>query len=167
METCFRLKAEVEWAAFAKHPPQFAVQRRRRGVKGQGIRYEKAVQKYLAHEFSGWYVRSPWLCYAFADGRRHWCQPDGLIVRPDKGVLYVQETKLQHTHKAYFQLQELYYPVLRHLFPHDLWTIRLLEICRWYDPTVPFPGPHRLRPHPYKVMGGEIGVLIWNPRGKL
>ena len=159
-----RLTDKVQWARFAKTAPNFAIDKRRRGAKGRGIRYEKAVQKYLQSLFGGWYITSPWLMYCLDDQKRRWCQPDGLIVRPDKGRIIVQETKLQHCSAAYFQLEDLYYPVLRTLFPETDWDIRMLEICKWYDPEIPFPGNHHLRPHPYQVQANEIGVLIWNPR---
>ena len=104
----------------------------------------------------------PWIWVQDSWGVR-WVQPDGLLIRPLDGVVTIVEFKLKHTPQAWFQLQELYRPVVEWLFPKDLWTTRMAEVVRWYDAATFFPGAHRLRPRLEEVGENEVGVLIWSP----
>lgn len=157
-----RLTRMVEWASFAKYPPSFAKDVHRRGARGRGVQYEKKVRAWLSRKYEGWYIPSPWLLYRLHnDSRLHWCQPDGLVIRPDLGIIWVHETKLRHTAEAWFQLMDLYLPILERIFPPKLWSIRLVEVVRWFDPSVPFPGKYSLHPEFEDVKLNEVGVKIW------
>jgi hypothetical protein len=132
-----------------------------RGRKAQGLKYEKKVLDYLEDESSFPLLRSPWLEFEEASGRRRWCQPDGLLLDIWGGRIIVVEVKYQHTSNAWWQLRQLYLPVLRRLFGE--YVLHPLEICKWYDPAQPFPEPVSLLPDPAKPNGLTFGVHIWKP----
>jgi len=46
----------------------------------------------------------------------------------------------------------------------ELWEYRLIEMVRWYDPQLPFPGEHKLRPSLEAAGEDEVAVHIWRPR---
>lgn len=92
-----------------------------------------------------------------------WCQPDGLYIDLRAGIVTIVEIKLKHTDAAWFQLHELYAPVVGRCFGTALWNLRFCEIVRWYDPSIPFPGRHYLRPRIEETRPGETGVVIWSP----
>lgn len=108
------------------------------------------------------FIPGPWLMYA-VPGRAQvqWCQPDGLLYSPRRGIVYILEIKLKHTDGAWWQLHELYAPVIERIHPRNLWEIRLVEIVKWYDPSTYFPGRHYLRRRPHLTAKGEVGVVIW------
>jgi len=56
--------------------------------------------------------------------------------------IVVVEIKLQHMPEAGWQLNDLYRPVVR--VEHDGMPVSCLEICRSYDPAMPFPVPFDL-----------------------
>ena len=94
----------------------------------------------------------------------HICQPDALHFDLKRGRLTIFEVKHAHTVDAWWQLKELYRPVVRAMFPQRLWKIRLVEIVRYYDADAYFPQPYSLIPdlfHP--LPEEEIGVFIWRP----
>jgi hypothetical protein len=89
-----------------------------------------------------------------------WCQPDALILQPRDGLLTIVEVKYQHTPDAWWQLRELYLPVVSLAFGPD-WRIAMLEVVKWYDPHVSFPETPLLTPDPLRPPHGRIGVHIW------
>lgn len=144
-------------------PPSFRTPTRKSGAKWQGVKYERKVQAHLVAKYAT-YVPSLWFLY-YTEGlsRVRWCQPDGLHFDFKKGIITIVEVKYCHTPDAYFQLKELYLPVVQAAFGTELWEYRLLEWVRWYDPVVNFPGRHFLRPELELVKDNEIGVKIWSP----
>ena len=154
----------VSWAGISNSPPAFfTAPKRSRGVRRQGILYERKVQAHLLSLYPDGYLDGPWLTYRDNGGKEKWCQPDGILVRPKQGLITVVEVKLRHTDHAWFQLHELYYPVLRKVFDSALWEFRFVEVVRWYDPSIPFPGRHYLRPRVDLARAGETTVVIWTP----
>lgn len=135
---------------------------RSRGLKKKGRDYERAAVRHISELYPGLFVPHPWIHVVDQEGPR-WVQPDGLLIRPMEGMVTIVEFKLKHTPTAWFQLTELYRPVVEWLFPRDLWTIRLCEVCRWYDPSIFFPGEANLRPKLEEVKANEVGVYIWCP----
>ena len=130
-----------------------------RGLKGKGKKYEGQVLASLDRRYPGCLIPLPWI--RFWEGRQErWAQPDGLLVFPE-GRVHIVEVKLRHTPQAWFQLVEVYSPLIRTLFPEELWEIRLNEVVRWYDPMVVFPGKCVLRPSLEEAGPNEVGVTIW------
>lgn len=90
-----------------------------------------------------------------------YCQPDGLIVEPERSRITITEIKLRHTSDAYVQVTGIYDPVVRRLFPG--WDIRHVEVCRWYDAGIPFPVPPILVSNLDLCPKAGFGVHIWKP----
>lgn len=97
---------------------------------------------------------------------KRFCQPDGLWIDPIRGRITIIEIKYAHCEDAYFQLRSLYEPVIRKAFAGAPWEFRFIEFVRWYDPSVPFPGPHKLRAKLEAAGEDEVAVHIWRPRGR-
>lgn len=150
---------EIESAAFCA-PPAFIRSPRRSGRRAEGLRYEKKAQEMLCTR-TDLYLPGPWIKY-FAAGKACWCQPDGLHFDFLRGVITVVEIKLTHTAEA-VKLSDLYQPVVQKLFPPHLWRVRLVEITRWYDPDVKFPGALCLCGDPFRHDLAAIGVFTWRP----
>ena len=122
---------------FAKHPP------RRRGRRGQGIRYEQGLHRHFTLRFGDSYIASPWFQYIAGDERRiRWCQPDALLIDFPRGQITIFEAKYQHTPDAWWQLQR-YLTIVREVFG-STFTYALCEVVKWYDCAVRFPEPVRL-----------------------
>lgn len=156
----FRPAEGVLWAREDGHPPAFLTRERRyTGRRGQGVRYERKVHDYLAEKAGDIYRRGPWFCFGGEEYTR-WCQPDGLILDEAAGLLTIVEVKYQHTADAWWQLRELYLPVVSLAYGPD-WRIAMLEVVRWYDPHTSFPETPLLTPDPLSPPHGRIGVHIW------
>jgi len=142
-------------------PPSFAKGKPRgRGIRAEGLRYEARVQKYLIAKYGDCYIPGPWI--QFYDPNQRICQPDGLLFDLERGRIILVEIKLRHCQEAYWQLQKLYLPVLREMFPYSLWEICCIEIVRWYDPEVQWPVKHILREKVEDAPSSIIGVHIYN-----
>ena len=135
----FRPAGRVLAAAFSSPP---ALRKRRyTGRRLEGVRYEKKVQEHLLAFYGERYLPSPWLRFFPAgDGARwRWCQPDGLLFDFERGRITIVEVKYQHTSDAWWQVKQLYLPVLQAMFPEKLWSFDFCEVVKWYDPAAPFP----------------------------
>lgn len=138
---------------------------KRRGRRRAGERYELKVQSELSLQYDWNYVPSPWFYFLEAGGDRpRWCQPDGLLIQPLHATITIVEVKLQHTSDAWWQIKQLYLPVVAAAFPPDLWTYNFCEVVKWHDPAVSFPEPYRLVPDVLALGEGQFGCHILNPR---
>lgn len=163
----FREPLEVSRVSITGRAPLFAIAKKKKptGARAAGLRYEKRVQAELLERFPKHYVPSPWLHYFDKYGQR-WCQPDGLLVDVDQGLLTVVEMKHHHTGEAWWKLHKMYLPLVRMVFG-PAWKFSCLEIVRWYDPEEIFPNaklcefPHLCPPLPH------TGVHILKPRGEV
>lgn len=107
----------------------------------------------------------PWV--EFIDGpsgERRWCQPDGLLIEIRRGRITVLEAKYTHTELAYYQLFDLYIPVMQSLFPRALWTFVGCEICARYDPATIVPAKVVLCRNLVDLSPKDFSVHIWSPR---
>jgi hypothetical protein len=128
------------------------------------MKYEQKAHRYLNGRYGVEYIPSPWFTFREqADDRTRWCQPDGILLCPTRGVLTIIEVKYQHTSDAWWQVVRLYLPVLQALFPPKLWSYRMCELVKWYDPATAFPQAIRLTPDPSRLKDGDFGVHIWKP----
>lgn len=130
-------------------------------AKRAGLLYEKHVQKWIsAHNPVYW----PQPVFHFRDdsGPRT-CVPDGLLL--GSGRIAIVEIKSQHMPEAWWQLRRLYEPVVREYA--DGRSVILLEICKSYDPAMPFPERPTLVDDMQKFLlaakDGEMGILRWTP----
>lgn len=122
------------------------------------------MQEFLSTQYKDLYFPSPWIHF-YSEGypRMRWCQPDGVLFDFKNGIITIVEVKYNHTPLAWWQLNELYLPLVSFIFGDELWTYRLAEWVLWYDPATPFPGEHHLRPELELIKPHEVGVKIWKP----
>ena len=161
----FKPAGELLWAEFSPTAPDFSKKKRRTGRRRQGMLYEKKGHGHLTDLYGERYVPSPWLRFTDTiSDRARWCQPDGLLIEPERGVITLVEFKYQHTSDAWWQLRQLYEPVVGFLFPHDRWELRVCEVVKWYDPATLFPERVRMIPEIHSLQSSkEFGVHIWKP----
>lgn len=152
----------VEYAQFYTGTPSFALPKRLRGRRAQGIRYERKVHEHFGELYGGSYLPSPWIIYRVrGDSKEYFAQPDGLLFGLGKSKIWIIECKFQHTPDAYYKLENAYGPLVKFLFPE--WSVALVEVCKWYDRAVWFPSKVQLREAPHLARPGEIAVHIWKP----
>lgn len=84
--------------------------------------------------------------------------PDGLALHPSRQELTIIEIKLRHSIDAWAQLFNLYVPVVSLAFPG--WKIKVLEICKWYDPDVKLPIKPFMVTSPSKFIGAADGAMF-------
>lgn len=154
-----RCVGELRKAVLTHDSPSFPNQPRTDAQK-RGILYEKKARARLEEQYEHEFIPNPWFWYREKRRRRgHYCQPDGLIIRPQSRKIIIVEIKLRHTQDAYYQLRELYLPVVQHVFGPE-WRYGTIEVVRWYDPAEPTPEPARLCKEPHVVNPGVFGVHI-------
>lgn len=152
----------IVWSGFARNAPPFTGASRPTGARKAGLRYEKLAQDHLEERYPYTYLRSPWLVYQTDDSARvRWCQPDGILFDWGRQIITIVEIKLHHTSDAYWQVMDIYLPVLRHAFRGFAWEYRFVEVVRWYDAAVHFPVAPALVPELSNVPRGRFGVHIW------
>jgi len=143
----FTPAGKVETARVSPFEPPFLRTRRYTGKRAEGVRYEKKVQAYLMELYPDTYVPGPWLLFRAEGGTKwRWCQPDGILIDEVRGIITCIEVKYSHTSNAWWQVRQLYQPVLEHIFPPDLWKHQACEIVKWYDASVGFPEPLEMTP---------------------
>lgn len=151
-------------AGFSRFPPPFDDGSRVRGVRRVGQIYESRAQEHFRTLYEERYLESPWLLFRTArEPNWQYCQPDGLLFLPEKLSIVVVEFKLRHTAAAYWQMQNLYVPVLQKIFEGRKWKFRRLEVVRWFDCNEYFPCDVILVEDPLLVPGRNVGVHIWKP----
>lgn len=149
----------LEWVQKVSHPP-FIQKKRRTGKFARGVKYEKEVHLRLEKQYGVEFEPGPWYCYkAEHEERKKFCQLDGILHRPD-GSLVLLECKYNHCPDAFFQLTNLYLPVVRKLYPTV--DLALCEVVKWYDPAVVFPSAITLLPRIHEAKAGVFSVHILN-----
>lgn len=152
--------------------PPFLSNPRRRGSKANGIRYERKALTSLESRYPN-LLRSPWFRFVSSGCRDpRWCQPDGLIFDPFRGIIFILEVKLKHTADAWWQVRHLYEPVVAACFGSgpcgadsvaggvSLWKIAAVQVVRWFDPDTPFPEPFRVVPDIANAKPEEFSIFI-------
>lgn len=155
----------VYWAQFFPGEPGHIKPSKPRGARAEGIRYEKKVQKFLSGAHWGEYklIASPWIIFRTGESKRdRFCQPDALLINTETKHIVVIEVKLQHTQVAWWQVRQLYEPVLRVIYPGYSFTP--LEIVRWLDTRAAFPETFRHCENILPLTGPQFGVHIYDPR---
>jgi hypothetical protein len=112
--------------SFALKPPKH------KGAIKQGVVYERNVGEFLKLDSEAqslaWTVNDgPWIKYWGKKGGPYWAQPDFVLMDKEKQRVLIVEVKLTHCANAFFQLENMYKPLLRKILGTD-WTINTLEI---------------------------------------
>jgi len=123
----------VESASILDKKPGFARQSRRISpAKKAGLAYERKVQDYLGNLFGDFYLPGIWFSfYAGGYAGRRYAQPDGLLFDLERGVITIVEVKIRHTTRAWWQLRELYQPLVEFKFPD--WGVEVVEVFNYFD----------------------------------
>lgn len=125
----------------------------------KGWLYEKKVNDKFIEEFGLFnYIPEQWFKYQAHGDRLRFCQTDGLLFFPKQFKVSIIEIKYKHTPDAYFQIEDKYVPVVKRLFPG--WTVSVIEVVRWYDPSTTFPVPVHLVDNIANATPGQFGVHI-------
>lgn len=134
----------------------------RSGAQKAGLAYQRKVEAWLSRTC----VRDnllcgPWFCYSDRTGRRSYCQPDVLIFSPGSAfdLVSVVEIKLRWTSDAWWQLNQLYLPVLTTALPGKKFS--RLVICKSYDPAVRVGEPVNLVDLPEEADPSKFNVMVW------
>lgn len=134
----YREMVTPDWVRPSR-PPPFHLRTSSNPRAKLGIRYEKEVNWRLEGLYELCYIPGTWFAYHWR-GRIRYCQPDALLVLPERSVLVIVEVKYSHTSDAYWQLEHLYLPVLRcFLGRGNPWQIATVEVVKWFDPCTAFP----------------------------
>ncbi len=143
-------------------PPFINVHKKRRGKRAEGLRYERAVQERFDADYGEFFLPSPWLRFTatHTEEKLRYCQPDGLFFDFAAGILTIVEVKLKHVAAAWWQTRHLYEPVVRKLFPPNLWQINVCEVVRRIDPHTIFPERFNYAQDIADVPRGAFGVHV-------
>src|SRR6185312_8537205 len=95
-------------------PPHFP-QPIRTAAELRGIRYERVAQAELSARYGSEYIPNPWFSYLH-EGRKRYCSCDGLLFDLLRGRITIVEIKIKHVDTAYFQVRNLYEPVVEAVF---------------------------------------------------
>jgi hypothetical protein len=128
----------------------------------QGLRYEAKVCRAAEKSFR---LFMPQLAFQFiAKHDKGLAIPDGIILNESLTAITVVEIKLRHTADGWFQLNNLYYPVVKKAFPQL--KVYLLEVTTFADLTAELPGKAELVTSVNDWVNGEkecksFGVYSW------
>lgn len=108
----------------------------------------------------------PWLRFASSvNSKLTFCQPDAVYVDRDLLRCTVFEIKLKHTSDAWWQVRQLYIPVLRAILPPSF-TFHAVELVKWYDPHTAFPEKFRylesIDQKHLAQLGEDFNLHIWS-----
>lgn len=133
-----------------------------RGKQKAGLAYEKKFHSMMKLKHGKNYHSNVWFHYQ-SHGTWHWCQPDGILVQPELERITIFECKLKHTDRSYYQLMDLYLPVVSAAFGSGF-NYFLVEVCCTYDPAIPYPvKADLLRELLSQTIPRQIGVYQWKP----
>lgn len=162
----FRPARDVKKAKLLAAAPAFVREySRKSGRRWHGIKYQREVDAHYAERFGAGYVSGQWI--EFLDGESQeirYCQPDGILIELARGRVTIIEVKYSHTELAYWQLFDLYLPVLRVLFPPQLWTFAAIEVCSRFDAAVALPCKPVMRKEILDAIPNAFNVHIWRKK---
>lgn len=147
-------------AAVIASMPKFAIHKKYTGKRLKGVQYEAKVQDYLSLLDAN-YIPGFWINF-LSEGLWRYCQPDGIHLDIEKGIITIVEVKYQHTSDAWWQTKKLYLPVLEKLFPASLWRFQFCEVVKWFDVSTKFPEEIKLVSNPFQD-SDIFKVHIWRP----
>lgn len=98
-----------------------------------GHTYEKKFGRWLVAKYGEEAIKEgPWIKYQMDELERY-AQPDFLLLREPEDLLVLECKLTYNKNKAYEQLAQLYYPLVRLLWPEK--KIGLIQVCRNLKPS--------------------------------
>ena len=88
------------------------------------------------------------------------CQTDGIILDTASKRITLVEVKYSHTPQAYWQMENLYIPVLQAAFKGLGYTFLTVEVVKWFDCAIQCPRRPVLRERIEDAKPGEFVVHI-------
>ena len=154
-----RTVESLEWAELRTASP-FPKHRERRSAYKAGLSYERKVGRTLQRmnrwgELDGELSLGQWISYGDANGYGY-AQPDAYLLAGD--MVLLMEIKLTQTDTAEQQLEDLYRPLLRHIYGQPVVCLQICKTLR-YVPQDLVEGPEDLLARP------EPGCFTWHYRG--
>jgi len=132
------------------------------GARLAGVRYETKFHAFASRRWGVSYRTFTSQAFQFTDvgsGEPRRAIPDGLLDRGSDIVLF--ECKLKHHVAAYFQLKELYAPLIAQYYEKPVYCV---EVCKQYDPGIGFPPHDTLLINDIDTFrSNKVGVLWWKP----
>lgn len=123
----------LKWARLKDKPASLSVGRKR-GAKGQGLKYEARAISHLTALFPPGDLRYHlWIEY-LDDNGLSWAEPEAVVIRPTELILF--EVKLTGCQYGLEQMRDLYAPLLSSIF---LRPVRGLQVCRAVCRSTPGP----------------------------
>lgn len=168
----FRPAGNIIEAEFASCPPFAKPKKTKNKARADGLRYERKVHDHLADRFEDTCVLGPWIKFLSKNnpkrrGKPLYCQPDALLVDLKRGEITVVEIKLKHTSDAWWQVKQLYTPLVSFIFGEGF-TYRAIEITKWFDADTKFPERFEFLDNLSQIPSrpaSTFHVHIWNGRG--
>ena len=154
---------DLAWVKPLPYKPSFIKRRKPKGRKAQGVRYEKRAHEHFNELFGDRYINSQWFQFKEPDTKARYCEIDGLLIRPKQGTIIILEMKYNHTSDAWWQTRRLYEPIIKFLFPEQLWEVAICEVVKWFDPATKFPEDLQMVKDIRDVQTGKFGLHIWKP----
>jgi len=154
------LSASMLWAQ-AGFPPTGAL-RGKSAAQNDGLRFEEKVSRDFTSTYDYFLSQVPFR-FTTAYGTSK-CILDGMLFKHhllEEHEVVLIEMKRRHTADAWFQLRRLYFPVVQKAFPRK--SLRLLEVCKHYEPGVKLPEPYKLHKGmaDFLESGSPFGVICW------
>lgn len=131
----YRQKVQIRKAFFMK-PPGIANTSKMRGSRRAGLTHERKVGERLSALFGDGCWGDIWIGYE-SSKKTSYCSPDFIVIDVILGLITVVECKLTHTEDAYYQLNNLYIPVIKKLFPG--FEVRGIEVCKNFERSTRYP----------------------------
>lgn len=123
-------------ACYAEKPLSI-VETRHKGKRAEGLRFQRKIEQHISALYPRNLQIGPWIVFNTPQQHSRYCQPDIVITDGITNKVIVIETKLRHTPTAWWQLEQLYVPVLQTIYRKS--KIVKIEVCRWFDPHTSFP----------------------------
>lgn len=122
-----------------------------------GLAYQKKIERFLAPRRPSDWTVYPSLWFVYCDDRpgRNYCSPD-FILDCGADLLVVVEAKIRWTADAYYQLEQLYLPVLRVARPRA--TLVPLCITKSFDPAIKVPMEVRFVSDVFEASPGKFNL---------
>ena len=129
----------ISWAMLTEDGPPIARRNPKpKGSRSKGFTFQRTVTRSLKTlaetEYSGLCGNlhvEQWLAFCDSAGRC-FAQPDQFIVQEDR--IWLFECKLTHNGEARLQLENLYMPLLEHIFDREVYCVQVFKNLRSKNP---------------------------------